>query len=414
MLYRHPFGSSLLPNLQELAWTFLQDDSVMFALAFMGPELDMLELELGVSRTAASHLVQSLAYRTPNLKVLGIATSIRAMHLSELVSNLVSSLPNLERLHIPVYYQTPQLVRAAATRPKLKHIMLDWAQRSAYDESSMEPYFPSSPKFLPKLRTFNVTAHVDTCFQLFRTSEYTSEIEYLLLNLPTISSPLDLKNIMARVVMTCEQLEQLTLMLYSQSGMGINYLSIEDLEPLLACSRLEHLEIAGPSFVPPSAAQIQEMGNSWPHMSTLKLCQSPGPKVKSPVGLSLTMLPIFAKSFPELTYLALYLNEDPVQFEGELFPEHQFLKLKAYDLGLCPIPGGGHQNQDVGHFLASLCTNLPALNLGCDTAYPGTIAESVLRREPEWWQVEDAMELAMKIKVKFRKRMERMAQTSAL
>ncbi|KIO32338.1 hypothetical protein M407DRAFT_18653 [Tulasnella calospora MUT 4182] len=120
------------------------------------------------------------------------------------------------------------------------------------------------------------------------------------------------------------------------------------------------------------------------------------------------MLPIFAKSFPKITYLAVYLNEDPVKFDGELFPEDQFHKLRALDLGLCPIPGGGRQNQEVGHYIASLCTDLPALNLGCDTAYPGTVSEAILRREPEWWQVEDAMELAMKTKVAVRKKLEKM------
>ncbi|KAG9040522.1 hypothetical protein FS837_000511 [Tulasnella sp. UAMH 9824] len=406
MLFRHPFGSSLLPNLQEVYWTFSHEESTMFALAFMGPELDVLELGLGVSRTAAVDLLKCLAYRTPNLKDLGIGTYLRALHLSDVISSLISSLPNLERLHLPVYYQTEQIVRSIASRPKLKHLMIDWAYRCTYDESSMEPYF--SPYFSPNLVTFNITAHVDACLDHFKSKEHCSEIDSLLLHCPTISFASDVKKILAHVVPACDQLARVSLILYPQSGMGIDYLSFEDLEPLFACRGLEHLEIAGPSFIPPTASQIQQMGKSWAALDILKLCQSPGPKVRLPIGMPVTMLPVFAKSFPEITYLALYLNEDHVQFDGEMFPEHQFPKLRALDLGLGPIPGGGHQNQEVGHYIASLCTDLPALNLGCDTAWPGTIPENILRREPEWLQVEDAMELAMKTKAAVRKKLEKM------
>ncbi|KAG9026434.1 hypothetical protein FS837_004616 [Tulasnella sp. UAMH 9824] len=406
MLFRHPFGSSLLPNLQEVYWTFSHEESTMFALAFMGPELDVLELGLGVSRTAAVDLLKCLAYRTPNLKDLGIGTYLRALHLSDVISSLISSLSNLERLHLPVYYQTEQIVRAIASRPKLKHLMIDWAYRCTYDESSMEPYF--SPSFSPNLFTFNITTHVDACIDHFKSKDHCNEIDSLLLHCPTVSLASDVRKILAHVVASCDQLAQLTLMLYPQSGMGIDYLSFEDLEPLFACRGLELLEIAGPSFIPPTASQIQQMGKSWPALDILKLCQSPGPKVRLPIGMPVTMLPVFAKSFPEITYLALYLNEDRVQFDGEMFPEHQFPKLRALDLGLGPIPGGGHQNQEVGHYIASLCTELPALNLGCDTAWPGTIPENILRREPEWLQVEDAMELAMRTKAAVRKKLERM------
>ncbi|KAG9036378.1 hypothetical protein FS837_001696, partial [Tulasnella sp. UAMH 9824] len=103
-----------------------------------------------------------------------------------------------------------------------------------------------------------------------------------------------------------------------------------------------------------------EMGKNWPVMDSLILC--PAPLVKRELGVSFNILPLFAKSFPNIRELQLFFGTEVPEFDGDLYPTYRFKKLGILGVGLSRIPNG--QTRNIGFLLASICQHPPLIKFG--------------------------------------------------
>lgn len=181
---------------------------------------------------------------------------------------------------------------------------------------------------------------------------------------PAYNSPQEIENVFAALGSCAPHLDRVRLVCCPVPLLAISSsnasLSVDNIRPLFSCALLKEFHLWAPHSVPLKDDDVVEMGNSWPAMCSLVIC--PTPVVRRDLGASFSILPSFAKNFPNLRELGLFFCKGAPEFDGDLHPEYQFTKLETLAVGLSPVRRG--EAQDIGFLLASLCQRSPVIEPG--------------------------------------------------
>lgn len=376
----------------------------MSILPFIGPRLEILDLNMaeGIENPEQSQLMQSLAHRTPNLKSLWLNSSSNIHDMSTPLATLISSSPNLINLGLPAFFLTPEVVAAAARLPLLKTLLCTTQQyaEDTYQESGMS--FEFAPESFPQLDTLEFAALPTRMTTILQATDHVGRLISVSLDCPAYDSSQEIKTVFANLAAAAKRIREIQLVCCPINRLAgpssKDSLSINTIRPLLSCTRLAHLHITAPHFIPLSEGDVVEMGNSWPEMRTLTL--SPSPLLERDQGTSFNILPAFAKHLPDLFTLDLFFSKEIPEFDGDLNPAYQFGGLATLGVGWTSVPGG--KARDIGFLLAGLCRRPPYIHFGKAQYHRGIDppGESMTYRHlaAGWSQVRLAMDLAFQTK----------------
>ncbi|KAG8961247.1 hypothetical protein FRC00_012868, partial [Tulasnella sp. 408] len=356
--------SSLLPNIKTISWRFIHNQNYMSILPFIGPQLEDLSLEMdeGIDNVAKLLLLQNLSHRVSTLESLRLTSPGFAHHISTPLSTLISSLPNLEHLELPSFFLTQEVVAAAARLPLLVECLSysKWTKNAeSYHESGM--CFDFMPGSFPKLETLAFASLPNRMAEILQSPDHAGRLRLVMLDCPAYNSPQEVESVFAALGSGAQQLESVMLMCNPVPQLtpssSKDSLSIETIRPLFSCTQIEEFHLYAPHFTPLKDEGVLEMARSWPAMWSLSLC--PTPLVKRDLGVGFSILPLFAKSFPNLQVLGLFFGKGIPEFDGDLYPAYRFTKLETLELGISRIPK--NKTRDIGFLFASLCQHPPSI-----------------------------------------------------
>lgn len=149
-----------------------------------------------------------------------------------------------------------------------------------------------------------------------------------------------------------------SLNLFSDGGHGGKGITFACLRPLLSCTELLRLDLGMDYPLNHNESEVMEMGAAWRYMESLDLGSDPSFQAirNQALGTSLMLLPGFAKAFPQLRCLGLYLSgKQPPQIKVDGRMPHRLRRLDLLDVRLSPIPGGLEKLEEVAVLLAGIC-----------------------------------------------------------
>ncbi|KAG9028922.1 hypothetical protein FS837_003706, partial [Tulasnella sp. UAMH 9824] len=325
-----------------------------------------LEVELTGDTESVSDFFYALAGRTPNLKEFILRTSTTAMNIERSLQKAVNTWKNLETLVIPPYYLRPDIMGAVASLPNLKHLEHDYKHQSTYDEVAMLQELPENA--FPKLQTFEFNSNP-------------AASQRLILKHPGLFSKL-----IKILIDSAESVnEEEVLKLVDQVGTP----ATGD-PPTFISAHPYPLTING--------IQVKRMAAAWPELEIFNLCTEPDLSlIRGDMGNSLSILRAFAKHFPMVETLGLYFAKNQVfTFSGDLYPEFEFRKLEKLDVGVSAVPR--ERLQEVGFLIASLCKQMPKIEVGVSGWYAETDHPDWATYRSQWMKVKGILKFAMRTK----------------
>ncbi|KAG9032243.1 hypothetical protein FS837_002777 [Tulasnella sp. UAMH 9824] len=397
--------SPLLPDIKTVSWRFNQNQNCMSILPFIGPQLENLFLEMdeGIDNVAKSLLFQNLAQRVSTLKFLRLISSGFAHPISASLATLISSLPRLTHLELPPFFLTQEVVAAAAQLP-----LLTWFSHSkwtkdaeSYHESGI--YFEFMPESFYQLSVLSFASLPIRMAGILQSTDHVGRLRLVVLDCPAYNSPQEIENIFAALGSGAHRLETAYVVCGPVPQLAVSAskdsLTFDTIRPLFSCTQLQQFHLYAPHLTPPKDHDVVEMGKSWPAMWSLILC--PTPLVKRHLGVDFNILPLFAKSFPNLQKLELFFGKGVPEFDGDLYPAYRFKKLGTLGLGFSRIPKG--KTRDIGFLLASVCQHPPLIEYGAIEGYRGDAIPSRENADmvSACSEIKSSVDLAFRIKSSF-------------
>ncbi|KAG9037039.1 hypothetical protein FS837_001507 [Tulasnella sp. UAMH 9824] len=362
----HPFGPSLLPNLQELYWCCTRDDTVLSILPFMSSSL--LSLELDIEKTVSGQnfqrLLRSLSHRIPNLEHFLLSTAHPVTTINEPLAHLLNSAPELRNATLPQFFHTPEILASLGRLQQLKKLGTDWVySKTDYVERGTSLLFPNDS--YPALKTLHFHSSLALATRLFRSPGPVSQLKEVCFSTRKCYPFKALKVFLSTLTRTCPQLEVLLLNFATvivQDDTPNGPLTLDEFRPCLSLVHLRKLNVAYDYPFVLRDADVWEISRAWKKLRALRLCSDPEPVyARENASTPITILKTFSVAIPTLKYLSLYFDEDEVpQFEPDLGLEGGFTGPFELDVGFSAVPGD--DEHAVGFFLGSLCRQNPTIS----------------------------------------------------
>lgn len=221
--------------------------------------------------------------------------------------------------------------------------------------------FEFMPGSFPQLGTLAFAAPSSRMAEILQSTDHVGRLRGVFLDCPAYNSPQEIESVCAALGSGARQLEIVQLVCCPVPQLMISSskdsLSVDTIRPLFSCTQLEQFHFHAPHLTPLKDDDVIEMGRSWPEMWSLVLC--PDPFVNRDLGTGFSILPLFAKTFPYLQELRLFLGKEVPEFDGDLYPACRFTELETLVVGLDRVPKG--TTRDIGFLLASLCQYPPSI-----------------------------------------------------
>lgn len=393
----HQFSVSFLPNLRTLDWSLSRNSMSLSILPFVPRGLTALRLEIKgtMEEEEIACVLRCLVGRTPELHTLTISTSMPITPFQSTIASWLSSVPALKKLVLPRLSLTSEVVRAAGSLSELKSLNTDWDYGLALDGQGVD--FMFSDGAFPVLEEVEFECRVDSTANLIQASNRFSQLKTILISSRNLYSSSELQRLLVNLASTCAQIEDVTLVLASETTVPSPPITFATIAKLFPCKKLKSLGLVHNSAVTLHDEEIEQMGDAWEELEHLTICMDPHPDcVPDGSGTPISSLPKFALSFPKLESLALYLRkEEAPKYDGDLDPDTQFRALKELDVGTSHIPGG--KPAPIAFFLASLLPPDATISHGRCTWSSGEGDEDT----SAWDEVEELRKLVSRSKAAF-------------
>lgn len=400
----YTYGPILLPGLRKAKWSI--EGNSLPILPFLSKDLAHLDLELYESSDALlKETFDAFRNRTLNLKTFHLYTDKFGPTSEAALGSWLETMKTLEKVMLPDYYLTAQVLTRIATLPKLRaidRVQPDYDAPLEHDDARMAGSLPSGS--FPCLAEITLPATPAAAQRLL----FDAHTDFAGITRLDLKAEKDIKasHVIAftRDVAThCPEITTIGLTLSLSSAFrdqGVSVLPVEMLESLYPCKHLTSLRIEYPLPLKFGPADVENMGRAWPKMTHLSLCAEPDFSftVSEDMGVTVAILPSFARHMPNLQTLGIYFNsQDQSTFKGHLYPTSQFNQLDDLHVGLSSIPKS--QVRELGFYLASLCSREVNVRYGSNALQWNSLPSNRERRAAAWQEVKEMMAFAMRIKL---------------
>ncbi|KAG9037040.1 hypothetical protein FS837_001508, partial [Tulasnella sp. UAMH 9824] len=208
----HPFGSSLLPNLERLSWCCTRDDTALSVLPFVSPSLSTLKLDVeeAVSDESFQRLLRSLAHRAPNVEHFKLSTARPITNINEHLTQWFSSTLKLRSATMPQYFHPPGILASLGRLQQLEELATDWLYPTTdYTEGGSSLLFPNG--YYPSLRSLHFHSSLALATKLFRSPGPVSQLKEVCFSTRKCYPLKSLKTLLSALARSCPQLEVLLL-----------------------------------------------------------------------------------------------------------------------------------------------------------------------------------------------------------
>ncbi|KAG9044695.1 hypothetical protein FS837_007710, partial [Tulasnella sp. UAMH 9824] len=157
IIFHHPFGSDILPNLRELHCTIENDCVVLSTLALVPSYLRKLTLLIrkDVSTDSIEQLLKLLVYRTPDLTDMVFhTTQLEEVDIGDSLRKWLMS-TKLKRVTLPQFYLTNAMIQNLSRFDSLETIALDADPSIPYSDSPQKA-FPIEDSGFPSLHGLHI------------------------------------------------------------------------------------------------------------------------------------------------------------------------------------------------------------------------------------------------------------------
>ncbi|KAG9019814.1 hypothetical protein FRB90_005962 [Tulasnella sp. 427] len=359
----HPFGSSLLPELQRLSWCCNSDETGLSILPFLSPSLhDMyLDIELSLSAENFQRLLRSLAHRTPELQNFCLSTRHNVSNVNDALVHFFRSTPKLRSVAVPQYYHTPELLGTLGRLEGLEGLETDWLYtKPQYVEKGTALLFPRGS--FSALKRLHFHSSLELATLLLKNAGPISQLNELGFSSRKFWPSKSLKNFLLSIGRACPYLEVL-LLNFCEVATGDDTPddapTFETIRPCLSLTRLRELKVGWDLPFYLEDADVWVMSQAWKNLRILRLSSDPDSD-EVPHLTSIAILQTFSQAMPDLEYLSLYFDQQHVpRFTPHLELRGGFRFRLELDVGNSAVPDG--EDHAIGFFIGSLCQQCPTI-----------------------------------------------------
>lgn len=408
IIFHHPFGSDILPNLRELHCRIEKDCATLSALAFIPSYLKKLTIHLqgGVTANGAEQLLKLLVYRTPRLTELVFRnTHIKEENIGDRLRTWLTTSTNLRRITLPQFYLTSAIIQNLSRLGSLESISLD-ADPTIPHSNSPKDAFPIEDSGFPSLQSLHIDLPLPVGASGLGGPTLFGGLQILIINERRLSNNKDLRISLQSIGSSCPHVFKLCLNLFTDRSTKTEPILFESIHPIFRL-RLRTLIVHHDYPMNIHKGDVEEMGKHWPELQQLSLCPDPRGYVltEQPTSTPLSLLPAFAQHLPKLRSLALFLDQGSMpDYNGDLLPPHQLQQLTTLNTGTSWVPG--ENPYVVGHCVGAICPRVKVLSsLPCKWRVQDDPKNEQKRRE-DWGAVETLVKLVGLSSRTMRKRLE--------
>lgn len=248
----------------------------------------------------------------------------------------------LESVTLPEYYLTRAVLRVLEGLHSLYAVTKTPDVETKYNEDALQLHVTLGS--LQNLDTFHFDAHLPKAAACIKGSPM-HRLKSLEVHCPRLSHAADLEDLCAAAAGSCQELQDVLIILFPDPDQQDQLVTFDCLRPLLGCRSLRRLEILDQSHITLEEADAVMMGRAWSGLETLVLSPWVRFDYVSEVnpGVSCSTVVAIVEAFPQLKYLGVYLDERPPHFQ--LQSKHSSsapLSSNRLELnvGLSKVPGG--------------------------------------------------------------------------
>lgn len=371
-----------------------------------------LKVEIVGDWLQVNNFFYAAASRCPNLESFTLQTDIMSIDIEDSLRKAISTWTALQSLTLPRYYLRLSVLEAVASLPELVSLELDYSNTFQYDHAAVVQDL--SPNAFPKLQNFGFSSSpASACKLIQRNKPFFARLTEIHLNACYGTGDKDIQTFALHLGQGCPELTTLRLDLWLRPGFpkeDVSPLPSGVLKNLFPCRRLKIVVIGHPLPMTVNDVDVEQMATAWPDLIGFIGAYEPDSSLHVPqsMGNSLSILSTFAKQFPKMQVIGLFFASDKVVgFPGDLYPEHEFHNLEMLFVGLSAVPGG--KLHDAAFLIASLCVQLPTVEIGPSQWYAGKDDPKWLDYRRQWEETTQFLEFAMRTKISGRAKMARTA-----
>ncbi|GJE90503.1 F-box protein [Phanerochaete sordida] len=334
--------AATLPNLVSATFPALDAPTLRRAALFLHPGLRHLSFHAHVApEHPLARFVDEVLQRAPRLTRLEVR-SHHAMHeLQDALRPLFTGLRDLRHVTLPLYGLTSDVLAALSNASRIETVALaEPVERGTGARADVaDVSFSLPPTAFPALRSLALATHIPQATLFLAQPHAPHNISSLRLHVLAPAPPPAVHALLGAAT-SCTSLTSLTIDFLLGPGAPIAApppaharLSLDTLRPLLACTRLQVLEIRWDYALALHDADMPALAAAWPLLHTLHLHADALPS-HTPPPLTLAALLPFAALCPHLETLALHLDGDTPLPRG---PLPRFTTLRTLALGSSPL-----------------------------------------------------------------------------
>lgn len=370
--------------------------------------MKILSVEIARDPLEVNNFLYAAPSRSPNLESFTLKTGVRSKDIENSLQKAISTWTALKCLTLPRYYLRPSVLEAVASLHNLVSLELDYLNMLRYDHAAVIQDL--SPNAFPKLKTFSFSSDPASASKLLqRNMPFFARLLEIHLNACYGAGDRDIQTFVLHLGKGCPKLKAVRLDLWLRPGFpkeDVSPLPSGVLEGLFPCRRLKVLEVGHPLPITVNDVNVEQMATAWPDLIAFVGAYEPDASLSVPInmGNSLSILSVFAKHFPMMEVLGLFFAGDKViGFSGDLYPENEFQSLERLCVGVSAVPGG--KLHDAAFLIASLCTQMPTVEIGPSQWYAGKDDQKWQDYQRQWEETNQFLEFAMRTKISGRAKM---------
>ncbi|KAG8991372.1 hypothetical protein FRB93_002834 [Tulasnella sp. JGI-2019a] len=321
-LHRPPSDGPIFPNLNAIEWISGDARSLTHILSFLTPSITSLNISCE-SPDICTKLLRTLGPRRVSLSHLTLAIPDYDEAFLKHLTPILSSQTCLVSASLPSYLAAHDVVAALGQLPHLKEYTL-------CDNRSLRGMkFNWPPGSFASLEKLSLVAPLSDVGEVMG-EEYQSRLQSLDITCETPVEHGQLQSLSTKLSTSLPHLTSLSLFLYSKDFIK-DCLPFHSLLPLLQCRALSTLVIGHTTPLIYTEGDIKMMGEAWPCMDRLRLCADPVYPESELPGQPLGSISLFARYFPNLALLGIYINTFDIPFESSM--PARFRVLDVLDIG---------------------------------------------------------------------------------
>ncbi|KAG9017449.1 hypothetical protein FRB93_007564 [Tulasnella sp. JGI-2019a] len=330
-------SGDILPNLRQLDWKTDRANDLDALMLFLSGSLRDLKITIQNNVTIPDdhtlRMIDMLSMRLPPLKSLSLRSPAPPAKAGPLFAQCISNCPTLEEVHLPPYHMVPQIVKALGTLPSLKMSLVIWGYGEEFAGVGDQMEFRDG--WFPQVEHLQFDTTLNRAIELMNNPCRPPQVVYLTVSIRHFDEDhQQLKAFFAAVADAYVNLLMLTVNLLHQGGAPSRSITFDVFRPALELHNLLGFEISHNSPVALEQSDIEEMAYNWPCLRTLRMCADPVITLGMSEGLPLSSIECFAKSFPFINHLALYVSAASIP---TVVPYHLFNQLQNLHIGTSPL-----------------------------------------------------------------------------